>query len=340
MVKRVPLFLALSLVLILGLSVFPISAQKKIVVGLDVAPGRVKDLDAEIGQKYLKKLEDYLASWGYEVKELTQLTPETLNGVDVLIIGKMKDYNSKFSPSEIQAIANWFKQGGKLLWVGSDSDYVEPYLKPEDVSFKAEQPNRILAAIGSSIRVEYASLEDPESNAGAAYRVVSGKVNREGWAAEITKGTSKVLFHGPTLLAGYKDGKFVPFDQVISDTCTWLYRSTDKGTVVSHDGVDPKAYKVGQVGSFVVAAAEKIPEGSTYSKVIVTGESLLGDRTIIAEEYHGVKLQGPTFVKNALAWGTTVESAGLPMEWIAAIIIVIIIVVAAAYWAVKRKKSS
>ncbi len=337
--RRVALFLALSLVLVFGAAVFPLSAQKKKVVGLDVAPGRVKDLDAEIGQKYLKKLKDYLTSWGYEVKELTQLTPESLKGVDVLIIGKMKDYNSKFSPSEVQAIANWFKQGGKLLWVGADSDYVEPYLKPEDVGFKAEEPNKILSAVGSSIRIEYASLEDPESNAGAAYRVISYKANHQGWAAEITKGADKVLFHGPTLLAGYKDGKFVPFDQVVSDTCVWLYRSSDKGTVVSHDGIDPKAYSVGQTGSFVEAAAEKIAVGSTYSKLIVTGESLLGDRTIISEEYHGVKLQGPTFVKNALAWGTTVESAGLPMEWIAAIIVVIIIVVVGAYLAMKRKKS-
>ncbi|RLF01779.1 MAG: hypothetical protein DRJ64_10170, partial [Thermoprotei archaeon] len=60
-------------------------------------------------------------------------------------------------------------------------------------------------------------------------------------------------------------------------------------------------------------------------------------RTIINEEYHGVKLQGPTFVKNALAWGTTAESAGMPMEWILAIIVVIIIVVAAAYFGLRKK---
>ncbi len=107
--------------------------------------------------------------------------------------------------------------------------------------------------------------------------------------------------------------------------------------MVNHAGVPPKAYKTGQVGSFVEAAAEKIPVGSAYSKVIVTGESLLGDRTIISEEYHGVKLQGPTFVRNALAWGTTVESAGLPMEWIAAIVVIIIIVVVGAYLAMRKK---
>lgn len=334
------LFLVLSFLLVFGFASFPSLAQQKKVVALDVTPGRVKDLDAEIGQKQLAKLEDYLRSWGYEVKELTSITSDSLKGVDVLIIGKMKDYKSGFKPEEIQAIASWFKQGGKLLWVGSDSDYVEPYLNPEDTSFKAGEPNKILEAIGSSVRIDYASLEDPESNAGAAYRVVSYKANTQGWAAEITSGASKVLFHGPSVLAGFKDGKFVPFDDVVGDNVAWLYRSSDKGTIVSHDGVDPKAYSVGQMGSFVEAAAEKIAVGGSYSKVIITIESLLGDRTIINEEYHGVKLQGPTFVKNALAWGTTVESAGLPVEWIIAIVVIIIVVVILALLLVKRGKKS
>ena len=337
--KRVAL-LSLLLILSLTLGVFstlPVSAQKKKVVAFDLTPGRVKDIDSEKWQAVLKSLEANLTAWGYEVKELTKITPDTLKGVDALVIGKMKDYKSVFSPEEVKAIADWFKQGGKFLWVGADSDYVEPYLNPKDTSFKAGEPNKILEAIGSSIRVDYASLEDPESNAGAGYRVISYRANTQGWAGEITKNAPKVLFHGPALLAGYKDGKFVPFDEVVSENCQWLYRSSDKGKVVSHDGVDPKAYKVGDTGSFVEAAAEKIPVGGSYSKVIVTAESLYGDRNIFLSEYHGVKLDGPTFVKNAFAWGTTVESAGLPMEWLAGIAIIIVVVLALAYFFLKKK---
>ncbi len=314
-----------------------VSAQGQKVVALDLTPGRIKDLDTEYGQQNLQALKDLLTSAGYQVKELTEITPQSLQGVDALVIGKMKDYDSGFSQAEVQAIADWFKQGGKFLWVGADSDYVEPYLNPEDTSFKAGEPNKILEAIGSSLRLEYGSLEDPESNAGAGYRVISYEANSQGWAGQITAGASRVLFHGPTFVVGYKNGQFVPIDQVLSETCVWLYRSSPSGTVVSHDGVDPKAHAVGETGQFVEAAAEKIKVGSKYSKVIVTGESLLGDRVIITPEYHGVELQGATFAKNAFAWGLTVESApGLPMTYIAIAVVVIVVIIGAAL-ALKKK---
>jgi len=310
------------------------SAQEKKVVAIDLTPGRVKDIEDEWAQKLLSWLEGNLTAAGYEVKELTAITPEALEGVDALVIGKMKDYNSVFSSTEINAIKEWFNEGGKFIWVGADSDWVEPYLNPEDTSFKAGEPNKVLEAIGSSLRLEYGSLEDPESNAGAAYRVVSYEANSQGWAGEITKGAPKVLFHGPTFVVGYKDGKFVPFSEVESETCVWLYRSSPSGTVVSHDGVDPKAHAIGETGQFVEAAAEKIatPSGK-YSKVIVTGESLIGDRNIFNTEYHGVTLQGPTFVMNAFAWGLTVEEApgAIPggMTTVVAVVVIIIIIIVA-----------
>ena len=127
--------LALALVALFALSVgvwfgTSVSAQDQKVVALDLTPGRVKDLDSEWGQKNLQALKDLLTSAGYQVKELTEITPAALEGVDALVIGKMKDYDSGFSSAEVQAIANWFKEGGKFLWVGADSDYVEPYLNP------------------------------------------------------------------------------------------------------------------------------------------------------------------------------------------------------------------
>ena len=117
---------------------------------------------------------------GWQVVELSEITSETLAGVDALIIGKLRDETGAFTPEEIEAIQEWFFTGGKFLWVGADSDYVEPYLRPEDTSFKSGEPNKILAAIGSHLRLDYGSLEDPLSNAGADYRVVSFERNSEG----------------------------------------------------------------------------------------------------------------------------------------------------------------
>ncbi len=324
--------------LVVPIIVFGINAESPKVVALDVTPGRVKDLDTKWGQTNLKWLVGNLTAAGFEVKQITEITPENLKGVDALVIGKLYNYDSVFSDSEIQAIKNWFLEGGKFIWVGADSDYTEPYLKPEDISFKADEPNKILAAIGSSLRLEYASLEDPTSNAGAGYRVVSYEANTAGWATEITKDAPKVLFHGPTFVIGFKNGKFVPFSEVEGPNVVWLYRSSPDGTVVSHDGVDPKAHSVGETGQFVEAAAEIIDLGlfKPKGKVIVTGESLLGDRFIGTPEYHGVTLQGMTFIINAFKWGTTVEGPTLSMPALIGIIVIIVIVVVAVVVLRKR----
>ncbi|HDD69194.1 MAG TPA: hypothetical protein ENG61_02405 [Candidatus Korarchaeota archaeon] len=329
MKKSIALFLIATL--IAPIVVLGINAQDQKVVGIDITPGRVKDLDSKWGQTNLRWLEGNLTAAGFQIKEITEITPESLKGCDALIIGKLYDYNSVFSDSEIQAIKNWFLEGGKFIWVGADSDYTEPYLNPDDISFKAGEPNRILEAIGSCLRLEYASLEDPTCNIGAAYRVKSYEANRQGWAAEITQGADVVMFHGPTFVIGFKNGQYVPFSEVEGPNVVWLYRSSPDGTVVSHDGVDPKAHSVGETGQFVEAAAEIINLGlfKPKGKVIVTGESLLGDRFIGTPEYHGEKLQGMTFIINAFKWGTRVEGPVLSMTMLIAIIVIIIIVVVA-----------
>jgi len=337
MKRSIALFLIAAL--IAPVIVFGISAQDQKVVGIDITPGRVKDLDTEWGQTNLRWLEGNLTAAGFQIREITEITPDALKGVDALIIGKLYDYNSVFSDAEIQAIKNWFLEGGKFIWVGADSDYTEPYLNPDDIAFKADEPNKILAAIGSSLRLEYASLEDPTTNIGAAYRVKSHEANTAGIAGQITKNAPVVLFHGPTFVIGFKDGKFVPFNEVEGPNVIWLYRSSPDGTVVSHDGVDPKAHSVGETGQFVEAAAEIISFGmfKPKGKVIVTGESLLGDRFIGTPEYHGEKLQGMTFIINAFIWGTTVEGPAISMTMLIAIIAVIVIIVVVALVFLRKK---
>ncbi|RLG51114.1 MAG: aminotransferase [Thermoproteota archaeon] len=341
MVSEVRRLAALLLIALLAapLASSAVRAQRK-VIAIDLTPGRVKDVDKPKYQAVLNWLIGNLTAMGYEVRKLSKISRDTLKGVDALVIGKLRDERGAFKPDEVEAIAEWFKQGGKFLWVGADSDYVEPYLNPEDTSFKAGEPNKILEAVGSHLRLEYASVEDPESNAGADYRVVSGKYNTAGEAAQITSGAPKVLFHGPTFVVGFDNGKFVPFEQVDKkyETVTWLYATTDKGTVVSHDGVDPKATTVGQTGSFILAAVEKIKCGGMYSKVLVTGESLIGDRNIFYTKYHGVDLQGPTFVKQAFTWGLAVEKAGLPTMVYAVIAIVVVVVAVAVVLVLRRRK--
>ena len=335
------ILLMILLITPLALTYTPTRAQGK-KIGIDLTPGRVKDIDNKWSQKLLRELEGNLTAAGWEVVELTSITPETLKDLDALVIGKMYNEQSGFSAEEVQAIADWFKQGGKFLWVGADSDYTEPYLNPEDTSFKSKEPNKILAAIGSHLRIDHMSVEDPDNNAGAAYRVVAnrsaGGINDQGVAATITQGVDRVLFHGPAGLAGYKDGKFVPVEEVFNEHIFWLCRTGPHGTVVSHDGVDPEAYSVGDTGRFYLAAAEVIQVSSDlftikYSKVVVTAESLIGDRNIFNSEYHGISLDGPTFTMNVFEWGLTekTESNMTGYAIIGVVVVVIIIVVAVMF---------
>ena len=78
--------------------------------------------------------------------------------------------------------------------------------------------------VGGASNVVYGgSIEDAGSMIGAPYRPMSNVSNSEDWTNDITKNTVHVLFHGPSLIVGYKDGNLVSIDDVQSMTCKWLY---------------------------------------------------------------------------------------------------------------------
>jgi hypothetical protein len=350
-VKKSALFAA-ALLLTLTLtitvaSLIPTYAQAKKVVGLDltyrVEGGqkvyRVKDVFLSGFEMLLPELEGNLTAGGYQVKEINGLTSANLQGLDALVLAKIHDQSFNYTSDEISAITSWFNTGGKFLSIGSDSDFVEAYMTVATGGFKEDQPNKVLAAIGSAIRVEYCSVEDSASNAGAAYRVVAdadkGGANSVGAAGTVTKNAPRVMFHGPTIIVGFKDGKFVPFDQVQDDdNVFWLYRTTSSGAIVRNVAYPAQTVTAGQKGVFALAAAQRInvagPFGGQYSKVLAQGESWMGDRATITNLYSGVTLYGPTYILNALAWGTTVEQAPIPMTVYAIIAAVVVIVIVVA----------
>jgi hypothetical protein len=349
--KKSALFAAallLTLILAITVSSMPVHSQAKKVVGLDltyrVEEGknnyRVKDVLGAGFDSLLTDLEGNLTAGGYQVKEINGLTSANLQGVDALVLAKIHDPSWNYTSDELSAIASWFNTGGKFLVVGSDSDYVESYYTAAVGGFKQDQPNKVLAAVGSALRIEYASVEDSDSNAGAAYRVVAdaskGGANSQGAAGTITNSARTVLFHGPTIMVGFKNGNFVPFDQVQDDDDVfWLYRTTSNGAIVHNVAYPAQTVSAGQKGSFVLAAAQRINVagmfGGQYSKVLAQGESWIGDRSTITGVYSGVTLYGATYILNALAWGTNVEQSPIdPMVYALVGVIVVIVVVAAA----------
>ena len=340
------LVIILTILILVGFtSTPPVSlAQEKLKVGIDQTPNRIMGMDREDAQTALQWIQDTLSSKGFEVVLLNSINENTLKDLDVLILGKIDRPEYGYSDEEVNAIANWFKQGGKFLWVAGDSDYTEPYLDPNDITFKAAEPNKILEAIGSTIRLDYMAVEDPENNAGAPYRVVAnrsvGGINDH----EVTKNVDRLLVHGPTGLAGFIDGKWVDFETLLNkdDTVVWLARTGPNGVVVSHDKVDPNAYEVGYTGRLYLVAIQtiKVSESLTevkYSKVLVSGDSPIGSYNMVKDEYKGVSLDGTTFFLNAIAWGTETKVESNFMNLAVLALVVIVVLAALAFFLLRRK---
>ncbi|MCW4037997.1 MAG: hypothetical protein NWF13_04600 [Candidatus Bathyarchaeota archaeon] len=244
---------------------------------------------------------------GYEVVWATNLTESVLADAQFLFLGSV--YGKNLSDVEVQVIVNWFQQGEKTIWVGTDSDY-------GGARYIVDNTNRVLRAIGSKIRAEPTSVEDPFSNCAGAYRVRANVSNTEdAEVAGIVAGANAsngVLFHGPTILYGFVDGVAVSLETTTVENVHWVMKTGPSGIVVDHDItiMPPVAHADGQEGSFVIMAVEKYAGPNEDCKIIVTGENPYGGyQPGFSSEYYGYPLDGPTLVMNAVDWGVMVESA-------------------------------
>ena len=311
------LFLVSILILIFTIpQVVPIKAQEEqTVIGIDLTPGRVEGIDTPNGKALLKALKTDLEKLDFKVVELKKISIETLEGVDALILGKIADKEHGFTDDEIRAIKDWFNYAGRFIYISGDGDY--PTDGGGSMAFKAEEPNKILEAIGSRIRIEPTSVMDPLSNGGEPYECIAKEANSENFAWKISwrrpggiyAGFTNVLFHTPTILAGYKAGEFVPLDEIVDKDLVWVFKTSAEAVIVDHDDVAPRSVKVGDKGAmygtgFVLVAAERIPVRNGYSRVLVAGESPIGSNSTWTKVFKGRSLVGPEFGEKAFEWGT------------------------------------
>ncbi|MCE4612110.1 MAG: hypothetical protein F7B17_09085 [Desulfurococcales archaeon] len=228
------------------------------------------------------------------------LTPENLSDVDVLLIGQA---TSLLSADEVEAIRQWASQGRKAVWVAGDSDY------PAQGSEIAQQAvNQVLEALGSSIRIDYVSVEDYTSNAGRSYRVV-GVVDPDPPFTFLKQGLpngGKVLFHGPgALYAIGANGEPVnPLKkpELKPEGVYVIVRTTEDSKSVEHQTAetgglsavyyDPLNDEV-NTGPFPLMMAEI--KGNLM--IVASSETMYGGyEPMTAPEYYGVALDGPEFV--------------------------------------------
>ncbi|MDA4124752.1 MAG: hypothetical protein OK438_04785 [Thaumarchaeota archaeon] len=318
----------------------------------DGIPPQYSDQQAD-----MKNMWGNLTAAGYTVNtqllnKTTPISSSDLSGVSVLFIGQIYHGNAiwNYTPSEVAAIKSWFQTGGKLIMVSGTSNYASGNATA-NFSLQLAVPNMLLGAIGSSLRLDYGEVTDQPGvgAAGAGFRVYANAgdngINTQGWAATLTSGTSKVRFHGTTNVIGYLNGKYVSFDQLPTDTVAWLYRTSPQGTLQAQGAANTLVTPSGAPGQWTLSAAEKVPEGSTYSKVVLGGAGFIGSYITSATTEFGqnVTYDGYKFVVNAVNWGTTAES--VPTNYTSYLIIggvaaaIVIIAVAAVYMMRRKPKA-
>ncbi|UXD21798.1 ABC transporter [Ignicoccus pacificus DSM 13166] len=233
---------------------------------------------------------------------------EALKEVDAVIIGQPTQY---FTKAELKEIANWFKSTpGKVLWCAGDSDYPAQGGNMEVADHACDA---VFEAVGAKIRLDFVSVEDVNSNAGRAYRVIGiVKPDPRYDAQIIAYGAHKVLFHGPGAVAWVdKNGNWHKLtDPNTPKNIIKIVVTSNGGRIVEHQPVAPgapgefgKAHHVGETGVFVLMGAEVIGNKPPYSVIIASGESPYGGyQPMDTFRYHGIPLDGPRFVRNVMLW--------------------------------------
>lgn len=305
---------------------------KKIVIDMSHGQYNSKLVNAEDGN-----LTEDLEALGYEVVwAMGGLNDTILSDADGLLIGSIYGDANGFAVTEIEAVADWFNQGNKFLWIGADSDYSGAYIN--------DNMTAILTAVYSHVYPEPTSIEDAYSNCGAGYRPVANGTGTDPVIADAVDGVSAILMHGPTLLYGSTtaeyDNNTVALETTDIDNVYPMLYYGAAATIVDHDLVAPVEHNAGDVGAFVAMTAELYAGEDQTGVLIVSGASPYGDyQPMYSDEYKGVSLNGSLLVIQTIEWGMDLAptlvppTAGAPVDMTliiagAAVVVVVVIVIA------------
>ncbi|MBC8225483.1 hypothetical protein H8E65_12905 [Candidatus Bathyarchaeota archaeon] len=205
-------------------------------------------------------------SWVTWSVVLEDIEASDLTGADMLIMVQ-QDSSLDYSDDELAAIKSWYDGGGKAVWIAADSDYGTD-------SLRQATANSALEYLGSALRIEASSVEDPVSNGGAPYRVLGVSDNVDPEFAHLVSGVERGLFHGPGIVIGYVDGSYVALETDAPDGVYVIMTTTEVGVVVDSTEPVPEVHEAGDEGSFPVMALEVDYDSGNI--VIATGEAPFG----------------------------------------------------------------
>ncbi len=189
-----------------------------------------------------------------------------LSGADMLIMVQA-DSTLDYTADELAAIKAWFDEGGKTVYIAADSDYGNDHLRQATA-------NSALEYLGSALRFEDSSTEDPVSNGGAPYRVLGVSDNVDPEYAHLVSGVERGLFHGPGIIIGYVDGNYVALEETEIPGVAIIMTTSEVGVVVDNSEPSPEVHQAGDEGNFPVMALEADPD--TGNIIIATGDAPFG----------------------------------------------------------------
>jgi hypothetical protein len=273
---------------------------------------------------------DWFESEGGTCVNITDLTAATLDGVTCLILNCPDADQDEghaihnFTMAQATAVKDWFTAPGahKFLWSSTDSAYTSAGYP---LAYRSNNASMILEVLGSQLRYEPSSIEDPYNNAEGAYRPFINWTTTDPEVASCVTGVSQVLAHSGTLLYGI-DASSNP---VALETTTLpnvhIIMMTGAGGTINDPipTTDPMhAHTNGAEGHWVMVAAE-LGIGGTTNKLVASGCAPIGGYApMFFDEYKNKTADGQTFVKNTIIWGLTPPPTlpgipGFPIEAIA-----------------------
>ena len=195
-----------------------------------------------------------------------EITATDLVGASMLIMIQA-DSSLDYTEAELTAVKAWFDEGGKAVYIPADSDYGTDGLRQATA-------NSALEYLGSVLRIELCSAEDPVSNGFAPYRVLGVSDFCDPEFAHLVSGVDRGLFHGPAIVVGYKGGTYYALEDGGLDDVYVIMTTSVNGVIVDNSEPIPEVHMAGDEGAFPLMAIEV--DYSNGNIIIATGETPFG----------------------------------------------------------------
>ena len=296
--RLVQILLLVSLVLSIGTIGFAHAGEKPVVIA------QIKGaLEADVALEAITNNISYV-DW---VVLTGDLTADDLEDATMLI-SVLSDMAQSYSEAEVTAIQNWLDEGGKTIWLCGDSDYGSDYLR-------IDTQNALLEDLGSVLRVEHCACEDPLSNGGAPYRVLSVTDNIAEEFSFLAVGVDRALTHSPGVLTAYSGGRYWTLAEERPDGVYVLLTTSEMGQIYDHNPPEPESVEAGDEGNFVTVAVEV--DWALGNMVILESEAPFGSYMpmyypeMIRDDRYGEAAnpqQGGQFFENLIRYATVYSS--------------------------------